>query len=276
MSLFNGPGKYAEAFRKGIFVSGILAAAFFFTACPTVKDVYSPKELTKLLKKAGFVPLPFPDSKCCPGSIIKVTDKDGVIWIDDLTSCNYPLREFEEPSHIPAVTFTKKCEFGATALINIKGITAGPGFERVSKIQFEITDHGADALRLIKLKVWMADPENIKRVNTACLDELAKSDVYLVTEAFRISKGKYTLFDSSGAKIKIETPLLKNLIQVQPEVKYEVTADGSLVIEQPVYFAVRKATRVGGDFEPLGRAAGEAEVADAIIERQFFKTYGKR
>ena len=103
------------------------------------------------------------------------------------------------------------------------------------------------------------------------MDQRLKPDYYLITEAFRVSKAKYTLYDKAGVAIKIETPVLKEFLQVQPDVKYEVTSDGSLVIEQPVYFAVRKTARVGEDFD----ARGATEEVDAKIEKLFFKIASK-
>lgn len=238
-------------------------------------DVYTPEEWRNLFKSIGFTPLPFPDSKYIPGAIIKVTD-DGIRWIDDLSSCRYPLSEFELKSHIPNITFTKSWEFSASAVINIQGITAGPSFERISKVRMEITDHGADAFRLIKLKVWMEDPDNREKVSQACMDELLQPDTYLVNEAFRISKGKYTLFDKSGNAIKIDAPSIGTLLQLQTGLKHEVTTEGSLVIEQPVYLAIRKAVRIGDGFQILKSPEGKENIADVKIEKLFFKTAGKK
>lgn len=267
---------------KRFIVNGILAALLclfmvFSPGCPSgirIITVYQPKELVEFFREINFTPLPFPDSKYKPGAIIRVTDD--IKYVDDLTSCGYPLSEFQEEGYIPPIIFTKKVEFGASAIINIKGVTTGPNFERISKVRLEITDHGADAFRLIKLKVWMEDPDNIGKVSQVCMDELLKKDVYLITEAFRVSKAKYTLYDKTGAAIKIETPVLGNLLKFQPDVKYEVTSDGSLVIEQPVYLAVRKAVRIGEDFQTLKRPGGESETADAKIEKLFFKTAVKK
>ena len=268
---------------KRFIVNGILAALLclfmvFVPGCPSggkIGPILQPPEWEDFFEEIGFTPLPFPDSKYQPGSIVKVTDEK-IEWIDDLTSCRYPLSEFQVKSHVPAFTFTKKGEFGASAIINIKGITAGPSFDRISKVRLEITDHGADALRIIKLKVWMEDPDNIGKVSKACIDELLKPDRYLITEAFRVSSGKYTLYDKKDTAIKIETPALGSLLKFQPDIKYEVTSDGSLVIEQPVYLAIRKAVRIGEDFQTLKRPGEESETADAKIRKLYLKAKGKR
>jgi hypothetical protein len=196
--------------------------------------------------------------------------EDEIRWIDDLEACRYPLEEFEKKSYIPSITFTKQWEFTGSAVINFKGIKAGPKFDQVSKVRMEVIDHGADAFGLMRLKVWMENPKNRKKVSQVCMDQLLKPGYYLITEAFRVSKAKYTLYDKSGAAIKIEIPVLKELLQFQPEVKYEVTSDGSLVVEQPAYFAIRKAVHVGQDFETLRPSGREPETADGKIEKLFF------
>ncbi len=136
----------------------------------------------------------------------------------------------------------------------------------------EVKDHGADALGLMKLKVWMENTDNQSKVSQACMDQLMKPDYYLITEAFRVSKATYSLYNKAGTKIEIKTPDLKDLLQVEPDVKYEVTSDGSLVIEQPVYFAIKKAIRIGQDFD----ARGSTEIGDAKIEKLFFKEAERR
>ena len=271
MSSFGNFKKHHLAILIGVVLIAILVGIRLFKSSKSLSDVYSPKEWRDLLKKAGgWTPLPFPDSKYRPGSIIKVMD-DGIRWIDDLEGCRYPLQEFTMESTMPSITLTKGWEFNGSAIVNIKGIKAGPKFNEVSKVHMEVKEHGADAFRILKLKDWMADANNKAKFSQTCMDQLLKPDYYLVTEAFRVSKAKYTLYNKAGAAIKLEAPALKDLLQVEPDVKYEVTSDGSLVIEQPVYLAVRQTVRVGDDFD----ARGGSEEADAKIEKLFFQSAGQ-
>ncbi|WP_305045005.1 hypothetical protein [Geoalkalibacter sp.] len=239
---------------------------------PKAPEVYSPQEWLEMFKAAGgWVPLPFPDSKYRPGSIIQV-DANGIRWIDHLESCRFPEEVLRpEPSIFPQISFTKARELRADALINIKGISAGPAFSKVKKVSLEVQEHGADAFRLLNMKVWLEDPDNRAKVSAVCQDELAKPNRFLVTEAFRVSKGVYTLHDATGAAIKLKTPALGSLLKFEPDVKYEVSGDGRLVIEQPVIFAVRRAVAIGSNFEILGPSAAQPETADAQIEKLFRK-----
>jgi hypothetical protein len=242
-------------------------------SCKDIEDVYTPKEWLEIFEKAGgWTPLPFPDSKYRPGSIISVTE-NGIRWIDNLDACGFPIAEFGQPSYIPAIIFEKAWEFNGSALINFKGISAGPGFNRISKIRMEIEDYGADAFRLLRLRVWLEDPDNRAKVSQVCMDELKKNDTYLITEAFRVSSGKYMLFDETGVSIKLETPVLKHLLQFQPDVKYAIATDGSLIIEQPAIFAVRRAQRVDDGFITLGPPDKEPETADDKIEQLFINEH---
>jgi len=240
-------------------------------------DVYSPKELIKVLKKAGgWTPLTIPGSNYQPGTIIKIDQKKHVYYIDDLSSCGIPISEFQINPYTPPVTFTKAVEVGASALINVKGIKAGPSYSRVSKVRFEIADQGADAFQLIKLQDWMANPDNQSRMSKSCAKALSQPDTYLINEAFKVSKGKYTLYDKSGVAIKITTPLINELFQIEPDIKYTVESDGSMLIEQPVYFAVRTVQRVGSNFVVLNRPSGEPETADNVLEKIFLQNVGKK
>lgn len=260
--------------RKHIWIATFfILITFVFVGCRNnIENVYSPQEWRDMFVKAGgWAPLPFPDSKYRPGSIIQVNET-GIRWIDHLEACHFPdavLRP--EVSQIPSITFSRARELDANAMINIKGIAAGPAFSQVQKVHLEVQEHGADAFRLLNLKIWLEEPENRARISPVCMEELNKSGRFLVTEAFRVSKGVYTLFDKTGAAIKLKAPALGPLLKFEPDVKYEVTADGGLVIEQTVYFAVRRAVRVGNDFEILGESSKDPETADAQIETIFLE-----
>ena len=241
----------------------------------TVKNTYTPTEWQEVLKQAGgWVPLPYPESAFRPGSIILVTDKT-IRWIDHLETCRYPSAILEpEKSRIPNISFEKAVDFGVNAVIGYKGIRAGPKFSNVSKVSLEVQDHDVEYLRLIRFKEWVNDPANKSKISPGCMDELGKPDRYLVTDAFRVSKGTFTLLDQTGAALDLSTPVLKEVLQISGDVKYEITSNGKLVIDTPVYFAVRRAVRMQGEFEP--RDPAQIETADAKIERLYLKAVGER
>ncbi len=234
-------------------------------------SVYSPKEWRDLFSQAGgWVPLPFPDSKYEPGSIIQVNDS-GIRWIDHLRSCRFPQHVLSPVrSYIPDISFTTSKELSASAMLGFKGISAGPQFQNLSKVHLQVQDHGADALRLLNLKVWMEEPANRKSVSSVCMQELLKPNRYLVTEAFRVTKASYKFFDKNGAALTLDSPLLARLLSIKPEVNHRASTDGTLIIEEPVYLAIRRALKVEDDFEVLGASVTKPESADAKIEQLFF------
>ena len=262
---------YEKIIRFKAAIAGLFLASFC-VACSDTSNVYQPQEWADVLQDAGgWIPLPIPDSKYRPGSIISIRE-DGVRWIDTLESCDIPVAELLEVSSIPGVSFTKSIDFSANVLMNIKGITAGPGFAHISKVGLNITDHGADALRLIQFKLWLNrldDPE-LRAAADVCLDELAVPDRYIVTEAFRVSSGTYTLYDENGGQLKLSAPKLGKLLQFESDVQYQVTSSGGLTIDSDTYFAVRGAYRVGDSF----RARGDVDVdrlpsGDDLLRQSF-------
>lgn len=235
--------------------------------------LYSPQEWLELFKGDGWVPLPFPDGKYRPGSIIRVND-GGIRWIDNLYSCRYP-DEFVERGSIPAVSFTKSKAFDADVLLNYAGIEAGPGFGKVDRVTFDVSEHSADAFKLLALKVWWEDPAHRSAVSSACMEELEKPDMYLVTEAFVVSKGTYSLYDKTGAKLKLTVPALTQFLSVGGNVSYEVTADGKLAINEPAVFAVRRAVHVDEGFTVLGEDSGQPRTADDEIAALYLRSESK-
>lgn len=247
--------------------------ALISTTCKStsITDVYTPKEWREILGTDGWVPLPLPDSKYRPGSIIQVND-DGVRWITHLESCRYPADVTDPvPGTSPNITFSKKRRIDAELLGRMKGISAGPSFETIKNATLQVREHGADSFDLGKFLVWLEDPDNRDSVSEVCMNMLKKPDHYLVTESFRVSKGEYTLYDKTGAAIELDAPALEEILDLEVGGGAEWTNEGTLVIEVPVYFAVRRAVRVGDDWQTLSDP-DELETADAQIGKLFVKS----
>ena len=223
-------------------IASVLAGAALLACSSDAGDVYSPAEWRDLFKEHGWTALPIPDSKYEPGAIIKVTAQAGIRYIDHLRTCGYPAEVLApEVGKIPAISFAKSREIGAAAMLNIKGIGAGPEFSNVASSRLEIDEHSADALRLVALRIWQETPGNLEGNARFCVEALEKPDYYLITEAFRVAKGRYALYDKSGAKLKLSLANLGRLLKFEPDVKVEVTGEGELVIDENVSFAIRRA-----------------------------------
>lgn len=265
------PARWRRAGAAGV-TAGLLVLAL--VGCePDAGDIYSPEAWRKLFEDNGWVPLPFPESKYVPGTIVKIDPKadpeNGIRYVDHLKSCGYPAEVLApEVGKIPAISFTKAREIGADALLNIQGIEAGPEFEKVARARLTVSDHSADALRLIALQIYEeTHPDGAWRT---CKAALQKPGYYLINEAFRVSKGRYTLYDQSGGKLKLNVAELGRLIKFAPDVSYQVTGEGELEIASPVTFAVRRAVSTMAGFDVLG-TPGAAETGDAAIDALYRK-----
>ncbi len=253
-------------------IRSTLAGAFLIACSSDAGDIYSPEEWRGLFKESGWTALPFPDSKYEPGAIVKVTAESGIRYIDHLRSCGYP-DDILAPvvGKIPSIAFNKDREFGAAALINIKGIGAGPEFTKLASTRLEISEHSADSLRLIALRIWQETPGNLEGAARFCIEALEKPDYYLITEAFRVSKGRYALYDKSGGKLKLSLANLGRLLKFEPDVRYEITSAGELLIDEQVTFAIRQAVSTTAGFAVLGAGAKGDGTADGLIDTLYLE-----
>jgi hypothetical protein len=246
------------------------------TSCRDAADLYSFAEWRDVLKGNGnWLVVKIPDSKLVPGSIVKITKDEGLSWIDSLHSCGIPAEllagaSISDPKALvvrgasPAINFKKSKEFSADAVLNVAGVKAGAEFNKMGKIALSIGENGGDALRLIRLKDWIQ--ANADKFSRSCLDELAKPDRYIVSESFRFSSATYSFFDKGGAKVKLTVPQLQKILKLEPSVKFEITGEGSLRIDEPMYVAVRRAVSAAGDFKTLGEPTPTSASGDAILE----------
>jgi hypothetical protein len=76
-------------------VGAWVAAAVSFSAAQII--TFQPLPLKQFLEDNGWVSLPVPDKRMGPGSVIKVTKKDGAVitqWLGDLRRCGISDQEF--------------------------------------------------------------------------------------------------------------------------------------------------------------------------------------
>jgi hypothetical protein len=72
-----------------------VAAVVSFSAAQTT---FQPLPLKQFLEENGWVSLPLPDKRTGPGSVIKVTKKDGAVtmqWLGDLRRCGLPIESLD-------------------------------------------------------------------------------------------------------------------------------------------------------------------------------------
>ena len=228
-----------------------------------VGQILSQSDLRRLYG-SRWVVLPFPDSRITPGSIVSIK-KSQVAWESDLKSCGAPKDVLAvNSSNSGKVTLNGAGEYGANAVIALKGVEIGPDFKRVKKTTLTADQHGPEGLDRIVLGTWFNDPAT--KLSKECSDFLSAKDVFIVQEAYRVSKGTYTLLGDNNAKLELKG-LNLGILKLSASASAKTTTDGSLAFEQPVYTAIRRLKRFSdGSLKTLGDPG--AEKTDDVTVRQ--------
>jgi hypothetical protein len=233
----------------------LIVAAVSFSAAQIV--TFQPLPLKQFLEENGWVPLPLPDRRMGPGSVINVTRKDGAVtmqWLGDLRRCGIPDREFRYVRGKYSSDGNGD-SFGIDASIAIRYIVKLEGkadFEKAGSAIMRIEASGGDAVDFDALTNWIARSDAAQRMPRTCNNFLAQEDIYLVTEAFRISKASYGLVDKNGAKLTITGGAFGQAGS---------RSSSTLNVVEDLYFGVRHVKQLALDlFEP---APGPRTVPEA-------------
>jgi hypothetical protein len=239
-----------------------VAAVVSFSAAQTT---FQPLPLKQFLEENGWVSLPLPDKRMGPGSVIKVTKKDGAVtmqWLGDLRRCGITDREFRYVRGKYSAIGIRE-SFGVKASVAAGYITKLEGtadLENAGGAIMQIDDSGGDAVDFDALTTWMAQPGAAQRMTRLCNSFLTQDDIYLVSEAFRISKARYGLVDKNGAKLAVSGGAFGEAGS---------RSSGTLSVIDDVYFGVRRVKQLAPDlFEPwLGpRTVPEADSLLRLME----------
>jgi hypothetical protein len=241
-------------------LAALVATAASFSSAQTT---FRPPPLKQFLEENGWVPLLTPDKRMGPGSVIKVTMKDASVavqWLGDLRRCGITDREFRYVrGKYPAIgigkSFVTKASVPAGFIAKLEGTA---DFEKAGGAIIQIEDSGGDAVDLDALANWIAKPGAARRLSQVCYGFLVQEDVYLVSEAFRISKASYGLVDKDGAKLAVTGGAFG-----------QAGSSGTLSVIDDLYFGVRRVKQLGPNlFEPgLGpRTIPEADNLLRLME----------
>jgi len=240
-----------------------VAGAVSFSAAQII--TFRPLPLKQFLEENGWVSLPLPDKRMGPGSVIKVTKKDGAVimqWLGDLRRCGISDREFRYVrGKYSAIgigeSFGVKTSIAAQFIAKLEGTA---DFEKAGGAIMQIEASGGDAVDFDALTNWMAKPGAAQRMPQVCNNFLAQEEIYLVSEAFRISKASYGLVDKNGAKLAVTGGAFGQAGS---------RSSGTLSVKDDLYFGVRRVKQlVPGLFEPwLGpRTVPEADSLLRLME----------
>jgi hypothetical protein len=239
----------------------VAIAASFSAAQPT----FDPPPLRHFLEENGWVPLPLPDKRMGPGSVIKVTVKGASVvmqWLGDLRRCGITDREFRYVrGKYPAIGIGKSFETKASVPAGfIAKLEGTADFEKAGGAIIQIEDSGGDGVDFDALANWIAKSGAARRLSQVCYAFLVQDDVYLVSEAFRISKASYGLVDKDGVKLAVTGGAFGEMGS---------RSSGTLSVIDDLYFGVRRLKQLGPNvFEPgLGlRTVPEADNLLRLME----------
>jgi hypothetical protein len=184
-----------------------------------------------------WVPLPLPDSRVAPGAIVSIRNGQ-VAWESTLTECGAPPAVMQVTSGAAGTIDTKtEAEYGADAALQIAGVSAGPEFKKVKKATLKLEGHSAEGIDRIRLGTWIN--QTGMRLPPVCEKFLKQRDIFIVQEAFKVTKAALTLYDDKDAKISLGGINL-GIVKIGANAKAKVTANGSIDFEAPVYTAIRR------------------------------------
>lgn len=228
-------------------------------------DVVSKSSMQQYYLKNDWVPMPLPESRFVPGTIFTYDKKTGLRYISSLKTCGVPDSVTAPvPGNSPKLTFDTNADYGANAVLQISKVSIGPDWSKVKKTTLEYDDHGPTSMDLIKLNIWLTSPD-AAQFSPVCRTALAQPNTFVAQEAYRVTKGKFTLYDQNGAKIALKG-LQAGPVNIGADAHASVTQDGSLEFNEPMYTAVRRLVYINGGFQSLGDVANNnAKTADAQI-----------
>jgi hypothetical protein len=240
----------------GVVVAGIgVAVAISMSSAQTMSQ---PRPLNQFLEENGWVPLRMPDRRMGPGSVIRATKKDNAVsvqWLGNLRRCGITDGEFgfvrgKYPSIGIGLAFGVKASMTAGYIAKLGGTV---DFERADRAIVQIEGSGGDAVDLAALAAWLAKPGASRRMSPVCNNFLTQNDVYLVSEAFRISKAVYDLVDKDGTRLAVAGAA------------FAQTGSGTLSVAEDLYVGVRRVKQLAPAlFEPGLRPQAVPE-ADGLL-----------
>lgn len=223
------------------------ATAAFLVGCPKpLSDISDPKKVRALCADWGGVPLVIPDSRYKPGALFLLRkDKPPSLLNTNeiLGVCGIP-NDLVDPKNAQSspvsLSSTASAEYKASAVLSFNpGITAGPDWDKVSKVTLDMNSVNAASMQIAELNVYLG--EHRQTFSEACKTELKKPDYYFVGEALVVANTTFTLEDSNSAKLGVTAANVGKFVKFDPSVSYTVTEKGEIKIPDASTVCVHQA-----------------------------------
>lgn len=237
----------------------------------TIGTLMSGGDLAKELQKRGWTPVDFPREILGPGSIVSITDTEGIRFRGRVESClpRGLLKVERKAAALPSET--KNTNLGAQAFLKFNKIAKlHPGFNEIRRVVLTIgTTEEVFVEEILLTRLFM---EHAKNFDQVCRNYFLQPSIHIITSALQVNDYSYTFYQKSDITLELSLERLKNLFDLGADVKYEILRDGSLKIKEPLFIAFRTAQYFSLTEMPR---VGPVEGAASIMER-YYRLSGAR
>ena len=197
-----------------------------------------------------------------------MTDPNGEIsWQGTLADCGVPNDLLVPvPGESGKLTIDVNNDYGAKAVLQLKGIKAGPEWNKVKTSNMALDDHGATSINMINLRKWFEDPGNKDKIPATCKKWLNMPGYYVARESYYVSKGSFTLKNQHGVAVSI-SGLQAGPVSIDPEAHVKTEKNGSLTFDQTLYTAVRRLAYTSGDWTTMGQPTASADLDKDLLNK---------
>jgi hypothetical protein len=247
----------AQQYVKSAAFIAMLGAISLAATCQSKIDL-SPAAFVSALEKLGWTYSDPPRGILGPGSIVTVTQANGIKYRSALSTCisDPDILKIKEGPIAITGTISGSASFDISLLASYEAISVGPDFNKLKNFSLTIKTATEQALDSFKVKDWIAT--NRGALSSSCADALlgkpgekldSVGGYFVLTDVLKVTGYKYTFHDETGAKISLSPANLSKYFTLSASSTYKATGDGDLeVSDGDLYIAFQQdvSTKIGG------------------------------
>lgn len=242
-----------------------------------------PKKLLVELREGGWQFPETPREILGPGSIVSITDYDGIRFRGHVKDCIPEVKGDEAEKNGYQVIgpkgtgmngqLSKSYEMSAGVMLGFHKINFGPKYSTVGKIVLEMGNVQEEAVNEVKLFQWLE--RNFGALSGTCRRYLLghnpqdaedlKNKIFIIINTLRTIEYKYRFFDKSGVEIKFSEIPVNSILTLSGEGALKQTSESALSGNTPLYIGFKTAKIFSLD--SVAGAATKVE-GDSIIQRR--------